>query len=457
MTLTELTPRVPPHSLEAEIAVLGSIMLDNDVLDSDAMQGFTSGMFYREGHRKLFEAMTALRAKGDPIDLVTMQELMVRQGTLDEIGGISYLIGLGDQVPTAAYGDHYARIVQEKWTLREVIRQSSQTIRAAYDGEMALEDVLTQAGQIGANLDLRAHQGAYAQSDVIADILRDIAQGTGQQPLSTGLADLDDMLGGGLYPETLNILAARPSMGKSALALGVAEHVGSQLYGRADEGQIVVVSLEMRRHQLVVRMISSAARVHANNVRGAMQGRNVLTPGQQARFTAAANRLGDLPITYLDDAVADATLRTLPAKLRRLHRERPIRLVVIDYLQLMTAGGGENRQQEVSTISRSLKQLARELECPFLVLSQLSRAVEQRPNHRPMLSDLRESGAVEQDADTVMFIYRDEYYNKDTEQQGIAEIIIGKQREGAVGTVKTQFQSDYVKFANLARSNVAAH
>lgn len=453
--MMELTPRVPPNSNEAEISVLGSILLDNDQLEADVLAELTPGMFYREGHRKIFAAMRGMQAEGKPVELIGLQEVLSVSGQLDEVGGLTYLIGLSEQVPTAVYADHYAAIVREKWTLREIISQSGKVMQAAYDAQQPLEDILAQAGQIGANLEVSANRGAFDVADVVSDILADLEAGTGAEPLSTGWTDLDDQLGGGLYPSTLNILAARPSMGKTAGALGIAQHVAGQLALKGDEGQVAVVSLEMPRHALTVRMLASSASLNATAVRKALRGAPVLSEPQKLRLRQKGELLAGLPLTFLDDPTSDADIRRLPAALRRLHKQKPLRLVVIDYLQLMT-GGGENRQQEISAISRKLKALAREFGIPFVVLSQLSRAVEQRPNHRPMLSDLRESGAVEQDADVVMFIYRDEYYNPDTDQQGVAEWIIGKQRDGAVGTVKLQFHNEYVRFANLAVGSVGA-
>lgn len=445
-----LTPRVPPHHHEAEIAVLGSVVLDATTLDVDGVTDLHPRMFYRQGHQKIFAAMLALHAQGTPPDLVTIPGELSRLGQLDEAGGLSYLMGLGEQVPTAAYAEHYARIVRERWMLREVISQAGRAMQVAYDAELPLEDILAQAGQVGQNLDTRVDQGAYGISGILSGILAAVETGSGVPALATGLKDLDQQLDGGLYPQTLTILAARPSMGKSALALNIVENVGRQLAQIGDEGQVAVVSLEMPRDDLTVRMLSSRGRINAATVKLAMTGRHQLTERDHVRLVRAASELDIMPVTMLDDPVVDAGLRTLGAKLRRLQREKPLRLVVIDYLQLMTVGGGENRQQEISQISRALKQLARELGCPFLVLSQLSRAVEQRPNHRPMLSDLRESGAIEQDADNILFIYRDEYYNAQTDQHGIAEIIVGKQRNGAVGTVKLQFQSQHVRFADLS-------
>lgn len=453
-----MTPRVAPHSLDAEIGVLGGILIDNSVFDEQAVTDLTPAMFYREGHRTLFSAMLALRGSGTPIDLVTVKTELERVRQLDEVGGLTYLVGLGDQVPSSAYSGHYAAIVREKWVLRELIRESNQLQRTAYDAQLPLEDVLAQASRIGANLDTAAARGTYGIGEIVGDILADMENGTADLPLSTGLLDLDEQLGGGLYPQSLNILAARPSMGKSALALNIAENVAEGLNRRGDDGQVAIVSLEMPRKALVMRMLSSGARIGHADVRAHMNRKGRLTDRQQERFINTASRLAAQPMEFLDDPTADANWRSLPAKLRRLHKEKPLRLVVVDYLQLLgIASDGRNdagRVQEISTISRGLKQLARELGCPFLVLSQLSRAVEQRPNHRPMLSDLRESGAIEQDADSIMFIYRDEYYNKETDQQGIAEIIVGKQRNGPVGTVKLQFHSAHVRFNDLAPEGV---
>jgi len=453
----ELTPRVPPHNNDAEISLLGSVMLDADVLDLDAVGLLHPRMFYREGHRTLFGVMLELRAQREPVDYVTLQERLMRSGQLDEVGGLAYIVGLSDQTPTAAYAEHYAKLVREKWMLREVIRQSSAAIRSAYDGELALEDVLTQATSIAQDLDVTVRRGLYEMHEVVDEILQDLDTGAGAPPLSTGFPDLDDQLGGGLHPESLAILAARPNMGKSAFMLNIAENVAASLEKRGDSGSVAVVSLEMPRKQLVVRMVSSASQVDSTSVKGAMFGRATLKASQRERVVTHARRIATLPMVFLDDA-DDNRLTSLAAKLRRRHREQPLRLVVIDYLQLLTYATNSknsNREQEISAISRNLKSLAREFGCPFLVLSQLSRKVEERPNHRPMLSDLRESGAIEQDADVVMFIYRDEYYNKETDQQGIAEIIVGKQREGATGTVKLSWQQDYVRFASLASGVVS--
>jgi replicative DNA helicase len=451
--LDTMTPRVAPHSPDAEKAVLGSVLLDNDAMLNEAVTLLAPGMFYRAAHATIWEAVLRVHAAGEPVDLVTLSEDLTARGQLDEVGTAVYLVGLSEETPSSAYAEHYARIVREKWVLREVIRQSSQVIREAYDGQIPLEDVLNRAAGVGGNLDVSVSGGAHGIGDVMNRLVQQMTSGTGDQPVPTGFRDLDDQLGGGVYSASLTVLAARPSMGKTALAVQVAENAARHFRAAGDGRRVAVVSLEMPEDQLAARQLSANARVDSNIVRQAMRGAGHFTERQWERIMAASEDMAALPLTYLDDSVGDANLRTLGVKLRRMHREQPLGLIVIDYLQLMNMGGsassGENRQQEISNLSRSLKQLAREI-APVIVLSQLSRAVEQRPNHRPMLSDLRESGAIEQDADVVMFVYRDEYYNKETDQQGVAEIIIGKQRNGPVGTVKLQFQSAHVRFNDLS-------
>lgn len=451
MTAPDYAPRVPPHSHEAELSVLGSVMLEPETLDLEDVAALTPVMFYRESHRKIFAAMQRLKAEGTPPDLVTLTDALGTAGQLDEVGGVSYLIGLGDSTPTSAYAEHYARLVLEKWTLRELISQSAILSRQAYDAQLPLEDILAYASQIGANLDMQASSGMISMSDAVADFLQTLRSGNGEQPQPTGFSDLDDQLAGGLYNATLNILAARPSMGKTAAALSMGVNTAKNLLRTGDAGQVAVVSLEMPASQLIFRLAANEASVDAQLVRNVQLGKATLSERQWQRIDQKMQELAPLPMTYMDDSAVAGDIRTLPAKLRAAHKQKPLRLVIIDYLQLMNGAGNENRQQEVSNLSRKLKQLAREFNCPFLVLSQLSRAVEMRPNHRPMLSDLRESGGIEQDADVVMFIYRDEYYNKETDQQGIAEVIVGKQRNGPTGTIKLSFLNAFVRFGNLAR------
>ncbi|GAA4017610.1 replicative DNA helicase [Deinococcus rubellus] len=444
----ELTPRVPPHNNDAEISVLGSILLENDVLIqiSDTL---SPEMFYREGHRKIFAAMRNLQDRSEPVDLVTLSDELTKRGTLDDVGGLTYLIGLSDQVPTSAYAEHYARLVQEKHTLRQLISASAQAMKLAYDGQLPLEDLLDKAEKMIFEVAEQKKKGEQyqAMSEVVQDTFEYITLLHSNKGIPDGVAsgfrDLDDQISG-LQKGSLNVLAARPSMGKTAFALSIAQNVALR-----GEKTVAVFSLEMPSVQLALRMLCSEARVDMNRIRSGQ-----LNERDFERLAHAAGRLAEAPMIIDDEP--DLTVNALRSKLRRIQAQHGnLGLVIIDYLQLMSgnksgSGGNENRQQEISLISRSLKSIARELEVPVMVLSQLSRAVEQRPNHRPMLSDLRESGAIEQDADIVMFIYRDEYYNKETDQQGIAEIIIGKQRNGPVGTVKLQFHSSHVRFNDLA-------
>jgi len=447
----ELTPRVPPHNNDAEISVLGSILLENDVLIqiSDTL---SPEMFYREGHRKIFAAMRNLQERSEPVDLVTLSDELTKRGTLDDVGGLTYLIGLSDQVPTSAYAEHYARLVQEKHTLRQLISASAQAMKLAYDGQLPLEDLLDKAEKMIFEVAEQKKKGEQyqAMSEVVQDTFEYITLLHSNKGIPDGVAsgfrDLDEQISG-LQKGSLNVLAARPSMGKTAFALSIAQNVALR-----GEKTVAVFSLEMPSVQLALRMLCSEARVDMNRIRSGQ-----LNERDFERLAHAAGRLAEAPMIIDDEP--DLTVNALRSKLRRIQAQHGnLGLVIIDYLQLMSGnksggGGNENRQQEISLISRSLKSIARELEVPVMVLSQLSRAVEQRPNHRPMLSDLRESGAIEQDADIVMFIYRDEYYNKETDQQGIAEIIIGKQRNGPVGTVKLQFHSSHVRFNDLAGEN----
>lgn len=443
------SPRIPPHNNDAEISVLGSVLLDNDAL-IQLGDNVTPEMFYREGHRKIFSCMRSVQERSEPVDLITLSDELRTRGQLDEVGGLTYLIGLSDQVPTAAYAEHYARIVQEKHTLRTLIQASGRVMQLAYDAQLPLEDLLDRSEKMIFEVaeQKKTAEASQIMSDVVQDTFEYITQLHNNRGIPDGVAsgfrDLDEQISG-FQKGSLNVLAARPSMGKTAFALSIAQNVAL----RGNDKVVAVFSLEMPAVQLALRMLCNEGRVDMNRIRSGQLGERDFE-----RLAHAAGRLSEAPMVIDDEP--DLTVNALRSKLRRITAQRgQLGLVVIDYLQLMSgsktnSGGGENRQQEISTISRNLKSIARELEVPVIVLSQLSRAVEQRPNHRPMLSDLRESGAIEQDADIVMFIYRDEYYNKETDQQGIAEIIIGKQRNGPVGTVKLQFHSAHVRFNDLA-------
>ncbi len=440
------TGRIPPHNLEAEASVLGSALVDNDAIDR--VEGLiTPDVFYKEAHRKIWRAMEALRGRGEPVDLVTLAEELKKNSELDEVGGITYLVGLSEATPTAAYAEHYARIVAEKAVLRRLIAAAGEAMRLAYDEAGSVEEVIDQAGRL--ILDVATHGPRHEfqeMRDLVTKAHERIAQlreeGSRSDLISSGFADLDRLIGG-LGPGSLNIIAARPSMGKTAFALTIAQNVALR-----DGVPVAIFSLEMPALDLVLRMLSSEARVDMNRIRQAQ-----LSDRDYDRLVKAAGRIYDAPI-FIDDTPG-LTLMELRSRARRLAAHQNVQLIVVDYMQLMSGGqsarNGENRQQEIAAISRGLKSLARELEVPVVALSQLSRAVENRPNKKPMLSDLRESGSIEQDADLVIFIYRDDYYNEHSEKAGIAEIIVGKQRNGPIGTVELQFHAAHVRFNDLAR------
>jgi replicative DNA helicase len=403
--------------------------------------------FYAEAHRKIYAAMQALRSQGRPVDLVTLSEELSRRGQLEEVGGTAYLLQLSEATPTAAYAEHYARIVAEKWTLRRLIQAAGEAMRLAYEEAESLDEILDTAGK-------KILEVALTKTDTEARPMRELVHETFEHiealfqnkgevaGVRTGFKELDQLIGT-LGPGSLNIIAARPAMGKTAFALTIAQNAALK------EGVGVgIYSMEMPAAQLTLRMMCSEARIDMNRVRLGQ-----LTDRDFSRLVDVASRLSEAPI-YIDDT-PDLTLMELRARARRLVSQNQVGLIIIDYLQLMSGPGsgksGENRQQEIAAISRGLKALARELGIPIIALSQLSRAVEARPNKRPMLSDLRESGSIEQDADLVMFIYRDEYYNPHSEKAGIAEIIVGKQRNGPTGTVELQFHASHVRFNDLAR------
>lgn len=439
--------RLPPQNLEAEQSVLGSILLDNEVYP--AIEGIIgANHFYKEGHRKIFRGMEKLFHRHEPIDLVTLTEELRQSGELEGVGSVPYLIGLADSVPTAAYAENYARIVVDKAVLRDLIGASGQIMQTAYDQALPLEQVLDKAeASIFELSSTKRSHNFQSMGNLVGDTFAHINElFTNPDPVSglrTGFKELD-ILTAGLQPSSLNVLAARPAMGKTAFALTIGLNVALR------ENQTVgIFNLEMSAVQLVTRMLCSEARVDMSRVRNGQ-----LSDRDFQRLADTAGRLAEAKI-FIDDN-ADLTVMELRSRARRLMAEHGLGLIVIDYLQLMSGssrlGGGENRQQEISVISRGLKVLARELDIPVVALSQLSRAVEARPNKRPLLSDLRESGSIEQDADLVAFIYRDEYYDPQSEKQGIAEIIIGKQRNGPVGTVELQFHNAHVRFNDLAKA-----
>jgi replicative DNA helicase len=441
--MMEEMDRVPPNSIDAEKSTLGSMLLDRDAI-AKVIEILKPKDFYREAHTIIFNAINRLFDKGEPVDLVTVSEELKETGHLEAVGGASYITSLVNSVPTAANVEHYAKIVEEKAILRRLIKTADQIAQLGYKGDQEIDNILDQSEQLVFNLSQRRTVQTF---DGIKDILMDTFDNLEKlynnkgdvTGIATGFRDLDKMTSG-LQPSDLVILAARPSMGKTALALNIAQHAAVK-----EKKSVAIFSLEMSKSQLVQRMLCSEAQVDSHRLRTGF-----LNENDWRRISQGAGRLGESKI-FIDDTPG-ITVMEMRAKARRIQAEHGLDLILIDYLQLMTGGSSsESRQQEVSDISRSLKGLARELNVPVVSLSQLSRAVEQRNDKRPQLSDLRSSGSIEQDADVVAFIYRDDYYNPDSERAGITEIIIGKQRNGPVGTVELAFQKEYTKFVDLSK------
>lgn len=449
MNSETLFDRVPPQNVEAEQAVLGAVLLDSDSLVS-VLERISSEDFYRTAHQLIFEAMVELSEEGEPIDLVTLTSKLQDKQQLNDVGGVSYLTELANAVPTAANVDYYAQIVEEKSMLRRLIRTATQIVSNGYANSEDVGELLSEAEQrIMEISNQRSTKGFIPIRDVLMDVFERVEflhqQKGGITGIPSGFADLDKMTSG-FQRSDLIIVAARPSVGKTAFALNIAQNVGV----RAKQ-TVAIFSLEMSAAQLVQRIICAEANVDAGRMRTGH-----LEPEDWEKMTMAIGALSEADI-YIDDSPA-VTVADIRAKCRRLKRERGLGMIVIDYLQLIHGRGrsSDNRQQEVSEISRTLKQIARELEVPVVALSQLSRGVEQRQDKRPMMSDLRESGSIEQDADIVAFLYRDDYYDKESEKKNIIEIIIAKQRNGPVGTVELVFLKNYNKFVNLDRSHQEA-
>ncbi len=439
--------RVPPHSQEAEQSVLGGLMLDNAVWDQVADR-IVEEDFYRRDHRLIFRAVAHLAAKSSPFDVVTLSEWLGARGELANAGGLAYLATLAKNTPSAANIRAYASIVRERSVLRALIRVGTDIADAAYSPEgrdaaelldFAERQVFTIAEQ--GNRSLQGFQSIHALSVKVIDRIDVLfSQSNPITGISAGYKDLDEMTSG-LQPSDLVIVAGRPSMGKTSFAMNIAEHASIK-----EKKVVAVFSMEMPGEQLAMRMISSLGRIDQHRVRTGK-----LEDEDWPRLTSAVGILSDA-LMFVDDTPA-LTPTELRARCRRIKRERGLDLVVIDYLQLMQVSGNrENRATEISEISRSLKALAKEIRVPVIALSQLNRSLEQRPNKRPMMSDLRESGAIEQDADLIIFIYRDEVYNEDSPDKGTAEIIIGKQRNGPIGTVRLTFRGKYTRFENFIPS-----
>ena len=435
--------RVMPHSIEAEQSVIGSMLLDREavVTASEILHGDD---FYSKQYGIIFEAMVELHTEGKPIDLITLQEKLREKDVPPEISSLEFMKDLLMVVPTSANIKQYVQIVSEKATLRRLIRLNEEIAGNCYAGNESLEIILDDTEKrIFEICQNRSTSDFVPIREVVANTMHKIELASRNRGSVTGIAtgfiDLDYRTAG-MQPSDLVLIAARPSMGKTAFVLNIAQHVAFKL-----NKAVAIFSLEMSKEQLVNRMLSLESKVSGQNIRTGQ-----LSDTEWEKLAETAGIIGQSNL-MIDDTPG-ITIAELRSKCRKFKLERGLDIIIIDYLQLMSGGGrSESRQQEISEISRSLKAIARELNVPVLALSQLSRAVEQRPDHRPMLSDLRESGAIEQDADVVMFIYRDDYYNKETEKPGVAEIIIAKQRNGPIGTVELAWLADYTKFANLQK------
>src|SRR5689334_18881865 len=443
------TDRTLPHNLEAERSVLGAILLHNEAFNL-AAEVVDSADFFRDAHRRIFDKMVALAERGHAIDFITLKEELGRSGELDDVGGPAYIAALVDGVPRSTNVEYYARIIKEKSTLRQLIFSANKILSTAYDAEEDADLILDRAEHaIFAIADDKVRDGFVSLKDLAQGSLETIERLHARKELITGVptgfTDLDEMTSG-LQPSDLVIVAARPSMGKTSLVLNMAQHVGTKT-----DMTVGLFSLEMSKEQLFLRLLTSEARIDAHRLRGGFLGER-----DWGRLSQAIGTLSEAKI-FIDDSPSIGVLE-MRAKCRRLKSEHGLHLVVIDYIQLMQGRGRfENRTLELGSISRSLKGLAKELNVPVVVLSQLSRAPESRSDHRPQLSDLRESGALEQDADVVVFIYREDQYVDKTqpppENQGTAELIVGKQRNGPTGVVRLAFIREYTRFENLALGN----
>jgi replicative DNA helicase len=438
--------KVPPHSMEAEQSVLGGLMLDNNAWDT-VSEVVLEDNFYRQEHRHIYRIMQKLVNDGSPIDVVTLSEELDKTAELEGAGGLDYLIELAKNTPSASNIRAYSEIVRDRALLRQMISAANEIADQAFHTEgRSSEEILNEAEQkIFRIAENRPNQGGPEGVNVLlkkaVDRIDTLFNSDGDLTgVTTGFDDLDSKTAG-LQPSDLVIVAARPSMGKTTFAMNLVENALM-----ASNKPVLVFSLEMPADQLVTRMLSSLGRIDQTRVRT-----GTLEEEDWPKLTTAVNMLRDKPL-FIDDqaGISPNEMRTRARRIMREHGD--IGLIMIDYLQLMQmkTSNVESRTQEISEISRSLKALAKELECPVVALSQLNRALEQRPNKRPVNSDLRESGAIEQDADVIMFIYRDEVYNEDSEHKGIAEIIIGKQRNGPIGTSRLAFIGKYTKFENLA-------
>ena len=433
--------RIPPQNVEAEQAVLGAMLLSHDAVIV-AMEKLQPQDFYRDVHRIIFEAMEHLHRENKEIDVITLPDELKRMKKLDDVGGLEYVLNLPNLIGSAANIEYYANIVAEKALARNLISTCTELTTEAYDGQKETEALLDDAERRILQLSDTKNRGDFASVGAVVEVTLDkitklYENKAGLTGLPTGFRDLDRMTSG-LQPSDLILVAARPSMGKTAFTLNIAQNVGVRQHKT-----VAFFSLEMSQEQLVQRLLCQIAHIDSQKLRTGQ----LNSDEEWTRLTDACDKLYESPI-YIDDTPG-ISVAEMRSKARRLKSEHGLDLIIVDYLQLMQGRNAESRQQEISEISRSLKALARELKVPLIALSQLSRSVESRQDKRPMLSDLRESGALEQDADIVSFLYREDYYDKETENQHITEVILAKHRNGPVGSVKLYFKNEFTLFLNL--------
>lgn len=442
MTSGNVAERTLPHNLEAERSVLGSILVHSEAF-AEAAEIIDAGHFFRDAHRRIFDAMAVLAKRNVEIDFITLREELSRIGVLEDVGGPAYITSLVDGVPRAVNIQHYARIVKEKASLRELIYSANRILASAYDAEDEAEDIVDQAEQAIYAVARDEHVGGLQRLSTFLPEAMDQIEIWGQTPgaitgVPTGFVDLDAMTRG-LQPGTLVIVAARPAMGKSSLVLNIGQHVGST------ERVVAFFSLEMSHQELTMRSIASEAAVDGHRLQ-----RGQLQQNEYGRLAHAFGVLSELNL-YID-ASPFVTVLDIKARARRLKAQARLDLLIVDYTQLMVGHERhQNRTLEIAAITRGLKALSKDLHVPVVALSQLNRDLEKRDNKRPMLADLRDSGALEQDADVVMFIYRDEVYYPESQEPGVAEIIIAKHRNGPIGTVRLAWMAEQTRFRNLAQ------
>ncbi|MDO4382099.1 MAG: replicative DNA helicase [Clostridia bacterium] len=436
--------RIPPHDIEAEQAIIGSMLTDKDAVIA-AVEVLQEQDFYREDNKIIYSAILNLYNRAEPIDIITLKSELKSMGKFEAVGGLEYIVQLPDKVPTTSNVEQYIKIVEEKSMLRALIKTADELITLGYDPTQEVEQVIDTAEKKIFHVMQKKNQKGYSSiKDILVDTFTQLEQLYNQKEsitgVPTGFVDLDYRTSG-LHNSDLILVAARPAMGKSAFALNIATNAAVRA-----KVPVAIFSLEMSKEQMTNRILCSEAMVDSAKVRTGK-----IDDDEWAKLAATSGELSEAGI-YIDDTPG-ISIMEIRAKCRKMKLEKNIGLVVIDYLQLVQGSNkkGGSREQEIAEISRSLKILAKEIDVPVIALSQLSRAPEQRIDHRPMLSDLRESGSIEQDADIVMFLYRDDYYNEDTEKKNIAEVIIAKHRSGATGTVELLWLANYTKFANIER------